>query len=117
MQYKLAVIGNESSVLLFRALGVETHGTSNPTVARETLETLVKTYTNKEDKIPAYAVVFVEEEFYKTFPEDLMEKLSRVALPAVVPVPSPGGEKGKKSFAVSRLSKIVERAVGSDIMS
>lgn len=116
MQYKLAVIGNESSILLFRVLGVETYGTSSKKIALETLETLMRTYSNEEERTPAYAVVFVEEEFYKSFPDDVMEKLSRVALPAVVPVPSPGGEQGKKSFAAARLSKIVERAVGSDIM-
>ena len=54
------------------------------------------------------------ESYYKNFPEDLIEKFARKALPAVIPVPSPG--ESSDDFATQRLRKIVERAVGSDIL-
>ena len=109
--YKLAVVGNASSVLLYKALGCETHAVYNLDEAREQLETLFKAQSGDT---PDYAVIFVEESYYKAFPEDLIEKFARKALPAVIPVPSPG--ESSDDFASQRLRKIVERAVGSDIL-
>jgi vacuolar-type H+-ATPase subunit F/Vma7 len=65
-------------------------------------------------KTPEYAVIFVEEDYYQLLPDDLVEKLARRALPALIPVPTPSNTG--KSFATERLRKIVERAVGSDIL-
>ncbi|MDH3325050.1 MAG: V-type ATP synthase subunit F, partial [Candidatus Peregrinibacteria bacterium] len=61
-----------------------------------------------------YAVVFVEENVYKDLPEDLITRLTKKALPAVIPVPAPNS--GDENFSGNRLRKIVERAVGSDIL-
>jgi vacuolar-type H+-ATPase subunit F/Vma7 len=112
--YKFAVVGNVSSVKLYQALGAETYAVSNNDDAREQTEKLFTAAKADENKSAVYAVVFVEEDFYKTFPEDLIEKFSRKALPAIIPVPSP--KSGDDNFAGNRLRKIVERAVGSDIL-
>ena len=109
--YKLAVVGRASSVLLYKALGCETFAVYSLDEAREKSEELFRAVT---DQTPEYAVVFVEESYYKAFPEDLIEKFARKALPAVIPVPSPG--ETDDDFASQRLRKIVERAVGSDIL-
>ncbi len=113
-QYKLAIIGAPHSILLYRAFGVESFGVSTVDEAREKLNELVAKNLGDEKKTPEYAVIFVEENFFKEFPEDLLEKLSRKPLPAVTPVPSAGDSKS--DFASERLRKIVERAVGSDIL-
>lgn len=113
-QFKLAVVGGVSSVSLYRALGCETYSVYNQDQAREKTESLFRAAHDDENKTPHYAVVFVEEDYYKAFPEDLIEKFSRKALPAVIPVPSP--KSGDDNFAANRLRKIVERAVGSDIL-
>lgn len=110
--YKLAIIGEESSVLLFRSLGVDVYAVRDQSGAVKELSALALEYD--EDIGAEYAVVFVEESFYKEFPEDLLERLTRRPLPAVVPVPSPGADDN--NFATNRLRKIVERAVGSDIL-
>lgn len=111
MHYKLAVVGNASSVLLYKALGCETHAVLSLDEARDRSEELFRAAAGDA---PEYAVVFVEETYYKDFPEDLIEKFSRKALPAVIPVPSSG--ESDDDFATERLRKIVERAVGSDIL-
>ncbi len=113
-QLKLAVVGNDSSVLLYRALGCETYGVFNQEAARAKTEELFSAHMDDEAKSALYAVVFVEEDFYKAFPDDLIERFSRKALPAIIPVPSP--KSGDDNFAGNRLRKIVERAVGSDIL-
>ena len=115
-KYKLAVVGLDSSILIYRAIGADTFAVSNAIEAKNSIEKIANTYSNKELQIPEYAVIYIEEDFYKELPDDLMKKLTKKSLPAVIPVPSPSSSKGE-SFAVKRLSKIVERAVGSDIFS
>lgn len=113
--FKLAIIGNESSILLYRALGTETYPVTNANEARDMLQELASRDMGDELQTAAYAVVFVEENYYKKLPEDLLTRLSKKPLPAVVPVPSPDSDDAK--FGSKRISKIVERAVGSDILS
>jgi vacuolar-type H+-ATPase subunit F/Vma7 len=113
--YKLAVVGLDSSILIYRAIGADTFAVSDVTEARDSIEKIANTYSDEETQTPEYAVVYVEEDFYKELPEDLVKKLNKRSLPALIPVPSPSSSSSKDSFAVKRLSKIVERAVGSDI--
>ena len=113
-EYKLAVVGNPSSVLLYKALGTEVFPAYNAEEARTLTEELFQAHRGDEAKTAEYAVVFVEESYYKLFPEDVAEKFTKKALPAVIPVPSPNSEDD--NFASNRLRRIVERAVGSDIL-
>ncbi len=113
-QYELAIIGAEHSILLYRAFGVQSFGVANIDEAKEKLNELVAMNQGDEKRTPKYAVIFVEENFFREFPEDLLEKLARKPLPAVTPVPSPGGSDD--DYSTERLRKIVERAVGSDIL-
>jgi vacuolar-type H+-ATPase subunit F/Vma7 len=113
--YKLAVVGNESSVLIFKSLGCKIFPVFSEKEAEKQAETLFRAHLEDEDKTPEYAVVFVEEDYYKTFSDDLVEKFTLRALPAVIPVPSMGQKDGE-SFATIRLRKIVEKAIGSDIL-
>ncbi len=113
--FKLAVVGTESSILLFKAFGAETYPVASSNEAQEVLSDIAARHLGDELQTPEFAVVFVEENFYKKLPDDLLTKLAQKALPAVVPVPSPDSKDSK--FGSKRLSKIVERAVGSDILS
>jgi len=114
MNFKLAVVGNANSILLYRAFGVESFAVATSSECQKKTEELFFLLQNDEKKIPQFAVIFVEDEFYKNFSADLLEKFARRPLPAVVPVPSSGKNK---NFAKNRLRKIVERAVGSDILN
>ena len=113
--FKLAVVGNESSVLIFRALGVEVFGVLSDEEALEQIENILEQVQGDEALSPVYATIFVEENFFKKLPADFLEKMSKKSLPAIIPIPSPDSKD--KNFAIKRLSKIVERAVGSDIFS
>ncbi|MCF7917561.1 hypothetical protein K9L27_00965 [Candidatus Gracilibacteria bacterium] len=113
--FKLAIIGNESSILIYRALGTESYPVSTPAEARDMLQELASRNLGDEQQTAEYAVVFVEENYYKKLPDDLITRLSKKPLPAVVPVPSPDSTDDK--FGSKRISKIVERAVGSDILN
>jgi len=111
--FKLAVVGYESSIMLYRAIGADTFAVADVAAARETVEKVAARNRGDEAKTPEYAIIFVEQNFYQELPPELIDKLSRKALPALIPVPSP--EKGDENFGKKRLSSIVERAVGSDI--
>lgn len=114
-KYELAVVGYESSVLIYRAVGAKTFAVGTNDEAQKKIEELFSANLGDESRTPLYAVIFVEETFYADLPDDLIEKFSKRPLPAVVPVPSP--KNSGESIAAARLSKIVERAVGSDIFS
>lgn len=117
-EYKLAVVGVKSSISLYRAIGAETVSITGDKEAQTQVEKLFRANHGDENKTPIYAIVFVEENFYANLPDDLIEKFSKKALPAVVPVPSPSTQSGTgKSLSAKRLSKIIERAIGSDIFS
>jgi len=114
-QLKLAVVGDENSILLYRVIGAETISVIDDKEARDMVASLAAEHFDDEAQSPVYAVIFVEESFYKNLPSDLLDRFAKKPLPAVIPIPSPNANG--KSFAVKRLSSIVERAIGSDIFN
>ena len=113
-KHKIAIIGHPSTILIFKALGIETVALDHPKQTQERLMELADRMMEGE-ATPEYAVIFIEETYYKAIAEDVISKLSKRSLPAVVPLPSSNSKD--PDFAVHRLSKFVERAVGSDILS
>lgn len=83
---------------------------------RDTLFRLKNEKQNEEDENSGkkYAIIFILEEFLKEVSEEDYQKLSSGALPAIIPLPS---HKGSTGFGESKIRKIVEKAVGSDIFS
>lgn len=103
--FELAIIGEKDVVLSFRAVGVRTFGVTGTAEAGETLHKLVA-----EGR---YAVIFVTE----TVAEGILpiiQEYSNRALPSIVLVP---GIRGSEGFALERIRRIVEKAVGADILS
>lgn len=109
--YKLAMVGREGASLLYKALGVQV---SPAQTAEEAQEVVADLFAAKQAEVNVYAVVFVEECFFRDFSLDFQEKLTKSALPAVIAVPSPGDDNDQ-SF--QRMKALVERAVGSDILN
>lgn len=102
--YELAVIGERDVVLGFRTVGVQTFAVATPAEATETLHMLAKS--------AKYAVIFVTE----TVAEGILpviQEYTTQALPSIVLVPGPQGSQG---FALERIRRIVEKAVGADIL-
>lgn len=113
--YKLAIIGSKEAILGFRMLGVDTFPC---TTNSELLEVL---YSLKNKKIQVgdqqqkeYAIIFVTEELAETIAKDDYKKLTNEPLPVLIPIPSHLGTTG---FGLSRISQIVERAIGSDVLN
>lgn len=105
MKYKIAIIGNKESILGFKALGLETFN------ANSTQEAVRILFKLKAENV--YAIVFITEDLASDMEKDDYKKLSVGALPAIIPVP---GSKGLTGYGIKRIGKMVEQAIGSDIL-
>ena len=105
MDYKIAIIGNRDAILGFKALGLETHDIKSEEDGLKVL----KTIREKTD----YGIIFITENWMPKLEKEL-EKFQGQALPAIIAVPSQEGASGE---GLKNISKIVEQAVGSDILS
>ena len=101
--HKIGVIGDKDSVLGFKALGLSVFPVTGPSDAAEALQRLVR-----ED----YAVVYVTEQTAQGI-SALIDEYKDRKLPAVILIP---GNQGSLGIGLSNLKKIVERAVGADIL-
>ncbi len=113
--FNLAVVGNVTSVSLFLALGCQVFGVLSTEEAEEKTLDLFQQDQGDEAKTAVFAIIFIEEDFYKDFQSDLIERFTNKPLPAIIPIPSLNSSD--PNFALKRLSRIVEKAVGSDILS
>lgn len=101
--HKIAAVGEEDAVFGFRALGVDVFTVSSPKAAPDILAQARK---------GKYAVIFVTEQVAKAAP-DVIEGFAESPLPAVLIIPGVGASRG---LASERMKRIVERAVGADIL-
>lgn len=114
-RYRIAIVGPKDAVAGFALLGVHVAAAQSAREAAEILLRFKKELRRDDDGIErnAYGIVFVSEEFLSELSADEEKKLARGALPAIVPLPS---HRGATGFGQKRLKRIVERAIGSDIL-
>lgn len=101
--YKIAVLGDRDSIYGFATLGLETFPVTDEDEARNTLKRLALT---------DYAVIYITEHLQSQI-EDEIEKYKDQRIPAIIPIPGVSGNTGAGLLQVKRL---VEQAVGSDII-
>lgn len=113
-KYNLAIIGTKDQILGFKALGVTAVNANDAETAKEKLFELVREEIDLGDgeTRKKYAIIFMLEEYMVDLTKDDYKKLNKGALPAVMPIP---GVMGTKGFGLTRIKKMVEQAVGSDI--
>jgi len=115
MKYKTAIVGTRDTVAGFALLGVDIVPVESETQAVEELLRLKKETQADENgrEHNAYAIIFITEDLAGGISPEDEKKLARGALPAIIPLPSHQGSTG---YGLQRLKRIVERAVGSDIL-
>lgn len=108
--YEIAIIGQKDIILGFKAIGI----TAVSALTSETaLNALKKLKEETEGEKPKYAIIMITEELVKDFPEEEFKKLSRDILPSILVIP---GIKGSTGLGMKKLRKIVEKAIGSNIL-
>ncbi len=111
-EYKIAIVGPEETVSGFKALGVEAFGAQTADEAMEQLKS-IKKQTLDPDSKNKYAVVCIIEDLVTLVDQTEYAKVVEGPLPAVVLLPGPEGSSG---FAIDRLRRLAEQAVGSAII-
>lgn len=102
--YRVAAIGDSDSIYGFAAVGVKIFPTDSPAEAGR----LVRSLSESD-----YAVLYITEELAAGIEEELDAYRDR-PVPIIVPIP---GISGNTGMGMKSVSKSVERAVGSDIIS
>ena len=111
-EYSIAIVGPADTVSGFQALGVEAFPANDAKEALETLRTIkAKTVDPTSEK--KYAIVCIIEELVASVDQAEYAKVVAGPLPAVVLLPGPQGSQG---FAINRLRRLAEQAVGSAII-
>jgi V/A-type H+-transporting ATPase subunit F len=100
----LAVVGERATVVAFEGLGVSAFPVESVDEARETVSTLIRK--------KKHAVIFVTEDIGQAI-SDIITESSREYVPSVVLVPS---SSGSQKIGLRRLSQILKRALGADIL-
>lgn len=114
MKYRIAIVGPKEAVAGFALLGADVVAAHTAEEAVGHLYRLKKAMRVEEGRERnEYGVVFVSEDLLSGIAADDEKKLARGALPAIIPLPS---HRGSTGFGLQRLKRIVERAVGSDIL-
>ncbi|MBR2877126.1 MAG: V-type ATP synthase subunit F [Clostridia bacterium] len=102
--YKIAAIGDRNSIYGFASLGLSVYFIDDPHEARVKIKKLA------EDDV---AVIYITEELLSKIPEEL-ERYQNSPLPVIIPIP---GVSGNTGVGLKNVSRFVEQAVGSDILS
>jgi V/A-type H+-transporting ATPase subunit F len=101
---RLAVVGEGATVVAFEGLGIASFPVRTAEEASETVSRLIR---RKE-----HAVIFVTEDIGKDIP-DVIDQASREYAPSVVLVPS---SAGSQQIGLRKLSDVLKRALGADIL-
>lgn len=101
--YKIAVLGDRDSIYGFAAAGLDTFPTTSHEEAAKTLKRLAE---------GDYAVIYITEALQADLAAEI-ERYKERLLPAIVPIP---GVSGNTGAGIANVRKLVEQAVGSDII-
>ena len=102
--HRIGVLGDRESVLGFKALGVEVFTADDARRARPVLRRIAK---------EGFAVIFITEHLARDMEDEIRPYRDRAA-PAIVVMPGKGGPMG---LGMAELKRVVERAVGMDILN
>ena len=102
--YRVAVIGDKDSVLMFKALGVDVY----TAVDGEDAKKLVKKLAQEN-----FGIIFITEDFAAKI-QDTIDKYREEMAPAIILIPS---NKEDLGLGMADINKSVEKAVGANILN
>ena len=101
---KIAAMGDKDSIYGFASLGLDIFPEDDATSASHTLRRLAES---------GYAVIYLTEKLASRLTPEL-EHYREQTTPAIIPIP---GVTGNTGLGMANVTKSVEQAVGSDILS
>lgn len=101
--YRIAVMGDQDSVLGFKALGLEICPVDTPEQGREALHRFAKENV---------AIIYMTEQLASQLTADIA-RYKDALTPAIIMIP---GKEGSLGIGMANVTTAVERAVGADIL-
>ena len=101
--YRIAVLGDQASVLGFKALGLDVYPAETVEAAQEILHRLAKENT---------AIIYLTEELAAGLEHEIA-RYKDALTPAIILIP---GKSGSLGIGMQNITDSVERAVGADIL-
>ncbi len=102
--YRVAVIGDKDSVLMFKALGVDVYTAVDGDGAKKLVNKLAKENVG---------IIFITEDFAAKI-QDTIDKYREEMTPAIILIPSIKEDLG---LGMADINKSVEKAVGANILN
>jgi len=102
--YKIGILGDRDTVMVFGAIGVDTYSAANEKEARATLKRLAES---------DYGVLFVTEEMAAPM-MDLIKEYDEAITPSIILIPT---SKGSLGLGLERINQSVEKAIGMNILA
>lgn len=100
---KIAVMGDRTSVIGYRGLGVDAFDVADADAARDAWPQVLEA---------GYDVIFVTENIYGGM-IDLVDEVSEQATPAVAVIPPATGGTG---VGGEKIRRVIEKAIGTDVL-
>ena len=100
---KIAVIGDPSSVMIFKAIGLDVFYEERKNRIEKRIHSLAG---------QGYAVIYITEKA-AVLAQEAIELYATATFPAIIPIPSSEGVLG---IGMKKLKSNVEKAVGADIL-
>ena len=100
---KIAVIGDRDSVMLWRALGIETVFADTAPEAEKAIHRLAR---------EGAAAIYITEQVAELVPEAINRYFNE-AFPAIIPIPNREGTTG---LGMKGIRANIEKAIGADIL-
>lgn len=101
--YKIAVVGDQDSVMGFKALGLDIFPAEEAEEARHTLHQLAR---------ENYAIIYLTEQLAVQLDAEVQRYKDQLT-PAIILIP---GKEGSLGVGMQNVSRAVERAIGADIL-
>ncbi len=101
--YKIAVVGDQDSVLGFKALGLEVHSVDDVDQARKVVHDLARDNC---------AIIYLTEQLAAQMQPEL-DRYKEALTPAIILIP---GKEGSLGIGMANVKTAVERAVGADVL-
>lgn len=101
--YKIAVLGDQDSVMGFRVLGLDVFPVESAEEARHSLHRLAR---------ENYAIIYLTEQLAVQLEAEIARYKDQLT-PAIILIP---GKEGSLGVGMQKVSQAVERAIGADIL-
>lgn len=105
MNYKIGVVGSEDAVFPFSTLGFATFSPKKTSEIRRQIQLLAK---------EGYGIIYISEDYLAKVPE-VLSQYDQDIVPVILPIPAVA-DTGRQSFGKERIQKMVEQAVGTNIL-